>query len=202
MLQCRSTSRQNSRRVLPVALAAPRKSHTGLHTKGKALTATVRGIHAEFAAAAEALQKAAYDPLDMSVAQFDVDHARFCEVTAELERRLSAIITQVQSPVVLQGPLSASWAAAARLGPCLARQGPKPLSGCRDWGREHALRRCGTDMPPRALQSTCRRCWLLAGKHACASHHTTFSSMAAWPGTCRLLPTAESSACTSRAMGR
>ena len=66
--------------------------------QGKALTATVRGIHAEFAAAAEALQKAAYDPLDMSVAQFDVDHAHFCNVTAELERRLSAIITQVQVP--------------------------------------------------------------------------------------------------------
>ena len=65
--------------------------------QGKALTATVRGIHAEFAAAAEALQKAAYDPLDMSVAQFDDDHTHFCEVTAELERRLSAIITQVHA---------------------------------------------------------------------------------------------------------
>ena len=65
--------------------------------QGKALTATVRGIHVEFAAALDTLQKVAYDPLDMTVTTFEGDYARFCSVSAELERRLSAVITQVSS---------------------------------------------------------------------------------------------------------
>ena len=63
--------------------------------QGKALTATVRSIHVEFAAALDVLQKVSYDPLDLTVPAFEADYARFCTVTAELERRLSAIITQV-----------------------------------------------------------------------------------------------------------
>lgn len=52
----------------------------------------------EFAAALDTLQKVAYDPLDMTVTTFEADYARFCSVSAELERRLSAVITQVSVP--------------------------------------------------------------------------------------------------------
>ena len=64
--------------------------------QGKALTATVRTIHVEFAAALDTLQRVTYDPLDMSTSAFEGDYATFCTVTAELERRLSAIIAQVR----------------------------------------------------------------------------------------------------------
>lgn len=71
--------------------------------QGKALTASSRGIYNEFAAAAEALSKIQYDPLDVKATQFEPDYQTFCKTVAELERRTSAIISQVPA----QGPLPA-----------------------------------------------------------------------------------------------
>lgn len=67
----------------------------GCQLQGKALTATARGIHAEFAAAADALSKVQYDPLDLKATQFDADYRAFGKTVSELERRTSAIISQV-----------------------------------------------------------------------------------------------------------
>ena len=66
--------------------------------QGKALTATARGIHLEFAAAADALSKLQYDPLDVNATQFDADYRAFGKTVSELERRTSAIISQVALP--------------------------------------------------------------------------------------------------------
>ena len=79
--------------------------------QGKALTASARGIHAEFAAAADALSKLQYDPLDIQAVQFDADYLAFGKTVSELERRTSAIISQVRGPTVgsLRARASALW---------------------------------------------------------------------------------------------
>lgn len=63
--------------------------------QGKILTATARGVFSEFNAALDTLGKMQYDPLDTKAAQFDTDLRAFRKSVSELERRTSAIITQV-----------------------------------------------------------------------------------------------------------
>ena len=85
------------------SISTPLCSLTQTHVlQGKALTASSRGIHSEFAAAAEVLFKLQYDPLDVKATQFDADYRHFCKTVMELERRTSAIISQVRA-AIMQG---------------------------------------------------------------------------------------------------
>eukprot|EP00884_Botryococcus_braunii_P022565 jgi/Botrbrau1/8993/Bobra.0148s0096.1 len=63
-------------------------------TRGKALTASVRLLHANFTAAAEKVKALPYDVLDVESPQFELDVAGFQETVAGLDRSLAAVIVQ------------------------------------------------------------------------------------------------------------
>ena len=63
--------------------------------QGKALTAAVRQVHADFAAAFAALQKVDYDVTDGTEARWVADHGRFQVALRDLERRLSHVVVVV-----------------------------------------------------------------------------------------------------------
>jgi hypothetical protein len=67
-----------------------------LAAQGKALTQKLRMIHAEAAAAHAAVQALAYDPLDTAETAFVGDYAAWGARMQELERRLAAVVSQVQ----------------------------------------------------------------------------------------------------------
>ena len=63
-------------------------------TKGKALSANVRQIHADFVEALEKLHQVEYDVMDVESKKFDDDFYEFRSVIKELERRLGSVIIQ------------------------------------------------------------------------------------------------------------
>ena len=63
-------------------------------TKGKALTDTVREIHAEFEKAQNQFTSVDYDIMDISNWKFDDDFYKFRCWIKELERRLASVLTQ------------------------------------------------------------------------------------------------------------
>ncbi len=75
--------------------------------QGKALTTSVRAIHASFMAAAEKVKALPYDTMDLEVKQFDADFSAFQETVGGLDRRLAAIIIQVRCGFPVRIPLSA-----------------------------------------------------------------------------------------------
>ena len=66
-----------------------------LETQGKALTGTLRAMHAEAVAALAKMQALPYDPLDASETAFTADYAAYQAVTLSIERRLATILKQV-----------------------------------------------------------------------------------------------------------
>lgn len=68
--------------------------------KGKALTASVKIVHASFVAASEKAKVLPYDVLDLENGQFDEDFAIFHETVSNLDRNLAAIIVQVRSIIL------------------------------------------------------------------------------------------------------
>ena len=68
--------------------------------QGKALTAGVRQVHADSAAAFAVVQKVEYDPTDCSEARWAGDHGRFQTALRDLERRLSHLVVMVRLFVV------------------------------------------------------------------------------------------------------
>ena len=67
-----------------------------MRPQGKALTAGVRQVHVDFAAAFAALQKVDYDPTDHAEARWADDHGRFQSALRDLERRLSHLVVVVR----------------------------------------------------------------------------------------------------------
>ena len=65
-------------------------------TQGKALTAGVRQVHADFAVAFAELQKVEYDPTDCTETRWAGDHGRFQAALRDLERRLSHLVVVVR----------------------------------------------------------------------------------------------------------
>lgn len=65
-------------------------------TKGKLLTTNVKQIHADFMRAAEAFQGVQYDVLNVDAQEFHMDYYKFRSTIKELERRLGAVVLQVQ----------------------------------------------------------------------------------------------------------
>ena len=63
-------------------------------TKGKALSANVRQIHADFEEALEKLHQVEYDVMDVESKHFDDDFYEFRTCIKELERRLGSVIIQ------------------------------------------------------------------------------------------------------------
>lgn len=66
-------------------------------SQGKAMTANLRVIHGEAAAAFARIQALTYNPLDTAESAFVADYAAFRTTMQELERRLAAVISQVMS---------------------------------------------------------------------------------------------------------
>lgn len=66
-------------------------------TKGKLLTSTVKQVHADFMAAAEAFLQVQYDVLNVDAQEFHSDFFKFRSTIKELERRLGAVILQVSA---------------------------------------------------------------------------------------------------------
>ena len=66
-----------------------------LQTQGKALTGTLRAMHAESVAALAKMQALPYDPLDTSGTAFTADYAAYQVVTLSIERRLATVLKQV-----------------------------------------------------------------------------------------------------------
>ena len=75
--------------------------------QGKALTAGVRLVHADFTVAFGALQKVEYDPTDCQDPRWVADHGRFQTALRDFERRLSHLVVVVRSPgdIALAGVL-------------------------------------------------------------------------------------------------
>jgi dynein heavy chain len=71
-------------------------------TRGGALTAAARQLHAEFAAATARLQGCGADPLDPGDPRFEAAYAAWGAAVAGLERRLGALLVQAMeaSPTV------------------------------------------------------------------------------------------------------
>ena len=67
--------------------------------QGKLLNAICKAVHSEFVAAAEKLSAVEYDVLDLSVPSYPADAAGFKFLLQELDRRLAAVIMQVQHTV-------------------------------------------------------------------------------------------------------
>lgn len=63
--------------------------------QGKALTGTLRAMHAESVAALAKIQALPYDPLTVSETAFTADYAAYQAVTLSIERRLATILKQV-----------------------------------------------------------------------------------------------------------
>ena len=59
------------------------------------MTAGVRQVHADFAAAFAAVQKVEYDPTDCAESRWAGDHGRFQTALRDLERRLSHLVVVV-----------------------------------------------------------------------------------------------------------
>jgi hypothetical protein len=64
--------------------------------QGRALTTSVRGIHAAFAAAYARVQAAAGDPLDLPASAYAAEAAAFNAAILDLERRLAAVLCQAR----------------------------------------------------------------------------------------------------------
>jgi dynein heavy chain len=61
-------------------------------TKGRALTASVRAVHADFTSAVARFHLVSYDVMDTDSGVFEADYAAFRSAVRELERRLAALI--------------------------------------------------------------------------------------------------------------
>jgi dynein heavy chain len=61
-------------------------------TKGRALTASVRAVHADFTSAVARFHLVSYDVMDTDSGVFEADYAAFRSSVRELERRLAALI--------------------------------------------------------------------------------------------------------------
>ena len=63
-------------------------------TKGKALTASVEAIFADFNGAVEKFRGVGYEILDINESQFESDFKAFRKTITELERRLGSVVCQ------------------------------------------------------------------------------------------------------------
>ena len=71
-----------------------------LTLQGKAMTGTLRAMHAESMAAFAKMQALVYDPLDLSQQAFVADYAAFQIAINGIERRLAGILRMVgQQPL-------------------------------------------------------------------------------------------------------
>ena len=61
-------------------------------TKGRALTASVRAVHADFTSAVARFHLVSYDVMDADSGVFEADYAAFRACVRELERRLASLI--------------------------------------------------------------------------------------------------------------
>ncbi len=87
---------QYARRLAANGACACADGYPAPRAQGRALTTSVRGIHAAFAAAYARVQAAAGDPLDLPASAYAAEAAAFNAAILDLERRLAAVLCQAR----------------------------------------------------------------------------------------------------------